>query len=242
MPAQTVVEAAHSGTYLTPGRDGEGWLIEVLNDSTALIIWFTFTPEDSGTGVQAWFGGIGRIEDNRIVVDTANITSGAVFGEAFDPADVVRTPWGGFEFSFDNQNSGMMSFSGLPEYGAGTRPFQRLSGIAGLPFGMPADQLPEPNPGQPGISGTWVDFSHDGEGWFLQEVAPGIVVMAWFTFNDVGQQVWIIGTGQIEDNVVLFEDVRIADGTDFGELMRLLLIGRCGVILELCSQTVIQQY
>ncbi len=215
--AQQPVEAAHSGTYLTPGRDGEGWLVEVLNDTTALIIWFTFTPAESDTGIQAWFGGVGRIEGNRIIVDSANITSGAIFGDAFDPADVVRTPWGSIEFAFDDQSSGTMSFAGLPAYGSGSRPFVRLSGIVGLPFGVAAADLPPPVPGQAGISGTWVDFSHDGEGWFLQEVAPGVVVIAWFTFNDVGQQVWVIGTGVVQDNVVMFDSVRIADGTDFGD-------------------------
>lgn len=215
--AQQTVEAAHSGTYLTPGRDGEGWLVEVLNDTTALIIWFTFTPADSDTGIQAWFGGVGSIDGNRIIVNSANITSGAIFGDAFDPADVVRTPWGSIEFAFDDQSSGTMTFAGLPVYGSGTRAFVRLSGIVGLPLGVAAADLPDPGPGQPGISGTWVDFSHDGEGWFLQEVAPGIVVMAWFTFNDVGQQVWVIGTGVVQDNVVMFDSVRIADGTDFGD-------------------------
>ncbi len=217
LEAQEVVQTAHSGTYLSPGRDGEGWLVEVLNDTTALIIWFTFTPDGSDTGIQAWFGGIGSIDGNRIIVNSANITSGAMFGPEFDPDDVVRTPWGSIEFAFDDPNSGTMMFAGLPEYGAGTRPFVRLSGIVGLPFGVAPGELPQPGPGRPGVSGTWVDFSHDGEGWFLQEVAPGILVMAWFTFNDVGQQVWVIGTGVLEDGVALFESVRIADGTSFGD-------------------------
>ncbi len=215
--AQQPVQSAHSGTYLSPGRDGEGWLVEVLNDNTALIIWFTFTPDGSDTGIQAWFGGIGSIDGNRIIVNSANITSGAMFGPAFDPDDVVRTPWGSIEFAFDDPNSGTMMFAGLPEYGSGTRPFVRLSGIVGLPFGVVPGNLPQPDSGRPGVSGTWVDFSHDGEGWFLQEVAPGILVMAWFTFNDVGQQVWVIGTGVLEDGVALFESVRIADGTSFGD-------------------------
>ncbi len=211
------VQAAHSGTYLTPGRDGEGWLVEVLSPDAALIIWFTFTPAGSPDGVQAWFGGVGGIDGNRIVVDAANITSGAVFGPDFDPDDVLRTTWGSITFEFADDRGGSMSFSGLPAYGSGSRPFQRVSGIVGLPFGVPAGQLPPPAPGQPGISGTWVDPSHDGEGWFLQEVAPGVLVMAWFTFNDIGQQVWVIGTGELQDGVAIFTSARIADGTDFGD-------------------------
>lgn len=214
---ESQVQAAHSGTYLTPGRDGEGWLVEVLNDTTALIIWFTFTPDGSDTGIQAWFGGVGMIDGNRIIVNSANITSGAIFGPEFDPDDVIRTPWGSIEFAFDGRNSGTMMFDGLPEYGSGSRPFVRLSGIVGLPFGVDADELPAPMSGRPGVSGTWVDFSHDGEGWFLQEVAPGILVMAWFTFNDVGQQVWIIGTGILSDGTAVFDNVRFADGTSFGD-------------------------
>lgn len=210
------VQAAHSGTYLTPGRDGEGWLVEVLNDTTALIIWFTFTPVDSDTGVQAWFGGVGNIDGNRIVVDSANITNGGIFGSQFDPAEVVRNPWGSITFEFDGPNSGNMNFSGLPEYGADMRAFVRLSGIAGLPFGVPTAELPPPNSGQPGVSGNWVDPTHDGEGWFLQEVAPGILLMAWFTYNDVGQQVWVIGTGEFQNGVAVFDNIQTADGTDFG--------------------------
>ncbi len=215
--AQTAVQAAHSGTYLTPGRDGEGWLVEVLDQNTALIIWFTFTPAGSDNGPQAWFGGVGTITGNRIVVESANITSGAMFGPDFDPDDVVRTPWGSITFEFDDDRSGSMSYSGLPAYGSGSRPIARVSGIVGLPFGVPAGQWPPPAPGQPGISGTWVDFDNNGEGWFLQEVAPGVVVMAWFTFDDMGRQVWIIGTGVLRDNVVILDSVRIADGTSFGD-------------------------
>lgn len=214
---ESQVQAGHSGTYLTPGRDGEGWLVEVLNETTALIIWFSFTPQDSDTGIQAWFGGVGMIDGNRIVVSQANITSGAVFGDDFDPDDVVRTLWGSIEFAFDGRNSGTMTFSGLPEYGSGSRPFVRLSGIVGLPFGVAPEELPAPASGQPGVTGTWVDFSHDGEGWFLQEVAPGVLVLAWFTFNDVGQQVWVIGTGVLQDGTAVFDNVRFADGTDFGD-------------------------
>lgn len=88
------IQPGHSGTYDAPDREGEGLIVEVLDSERAVVLWFTYPPTGSDDGLQAWLGGVGQIEGNRIIVENARIASGAIFGDAFDPADVQRMLWG----------------------------------------------------------------------------------------------------------------------------------------------------
>lgn len=73
----------------------------------------------------------------------------------------------------------------------------------------------------PGISGTWFDIDHDGEGFLIDVGADtaakggATMVAAYYTYDDAGGQAWMIGNGTITgDSVVL--DMFITDGGIFG--------------------------
>jgi len=95
-----------TGSWYDPAHDGEGWMIERLAGDQVLAVWYTYRPD---APVQAWMVATGHTVNNRVVLDSVQITSGGVFGPAFDPAAVQRTDWGGYAlmawFSYDTQGN-----------------------------------------------------------------------------------------------------------------------------------------
>ena len=119
---------AYSGAWYDPEHDGEGWLLEVLANGQALLAWFSYDPH----GNQAWFLNTGVIEGNSISFDLT-VPSGTDFGPTFDPQAVNRPAWGTATFTFEDCNSGSMSYdSPLEGYGAGQLDLVRLTQLAEL--------------------------------------------------------------------------------------------------------------
>lgn len=114
-----------SGGWYDPRHDGEGFLVQVLEDGRVLFVWFTYEPD----GDQAWVTGLGEMTDNGFVVSphTDAITArGARFGNAFDPADVERSPWGAVIFQFNSCSDATLSYEGPPDFGGGRQNLVRL--------------------------------------------------------------------------------------------------------------------
>jgi hypothetical protein len=59
------------------------------------------------------------------------ITSGANFGDAFKPNDVVRTPAGTLSFTFSSCNAGTVDYD-LTNLGSGSLSIVRLLGVESL--------------------------------------------------------------------------------------------------------------
>ena len=212
-PVLDQIHAGHSGHYYVPDRSGEGWLIEVLDSEYATMGWFTY-PHAGAEGEQAWMVGYGAIEGNRIVYEEVLSTRGSSFGPGAVPGDLVLEDWGRMEFEFANCDGGTLHYQGPEEFGSGSLSFTRLIRIPGLPCGsLPRD----PEPGAPGVSGQWYDPAMVGQGWFLEEIEPGLVFSAWFTYEQDGRQAWIVGTGVIDGPTIFFDNLLITGGTHFGE-------------------------
>lgn len=113
------IQSGLSGSWYDPARDGEGFLLEVDSNDQLVAYWFTY-DEDGG---QQWVVGAGRIEDsddlNRLAVPVI-ATSGAMFGEDFDPADVVRTAWGTLTFEFGSCAAATVDYDSVVGFGSGT--------------------------------------------------------------------------------------------------------------------------
>jgi len=216
------INAGISGNWFDPSHDGEGWFIEILNDSQALVYWFTYTPPAVGEpAAQAWVGGIGEINGSSIVVPAAatEITTGPAFGSDFDPEQVVRRRWGQFVLSFADCGHGVMHYqSDDLDYGSGSLELVRLSSIGGLDC-EGAIEPPLPPAGgfavTAAISGAWYDPSHDGEGWLLEILPDGRALLAWFTYTPQGEQAWFYNVGAVNGNAITFE-LLLPSGTDFG--------------------------
>ncbi len=122
------VSSSVTGSWYDPTHDGEGFVIEQIDDIRVLIYWFTYDDQ----GQQVWIFGDGRVIDNEIIVDEALQLTGGRFGADFDPADVIRTPWGQMRFSFDCSAGSMSYESLLPAFGSGQQSLIRLTHVQGL--------------------------------------------------------------------------------------------------------------
>jgi hypothetical protein len=63
--------------------------------------------------------------------------------------------------------------------------------------------------------GAYSDANRDGEGFHFGVETNGVFVMTWYTYLD-GLQIWVIGTGTREGQRVVFENMVITSGADFG--------------------------
>ena len=98
------------GTFLDPNRSGEGFQIALQGDSGRYVItWYTYLQ-----GEQVWLIGTGTRSADRIDFNDVVITRGADFGADFNPADVVRTPWGTISLEFSDCNNATASANPLP--------------------------------------------------------------------------------------------------------------------------------
>ena len=67
-----------------------------------------------------------------------------------------------------------------------------------------------------GISGTWWGGpDRDGEGWLID--SANAFVAAFYTYNDVGDTVWVLGNGQPDGNMVTVDlEIPVPPGPSFG--------------------------
>jgi hypothetical protein len=121
-------EARLSGSWFDPSHDGEGYIVEVLNNGMALVYWFSYDPQ----GKRRWFYGVGEIREGKLVFEDMQTTEGGIFGPDFDPETVTGRHWGTLELDIDC-SGGTASYSSTEEgFGAGQLNVIRLSSLAGL--------------------------------------------------------------------------------------------------------------
>jgi cytochrome c peroxidase len=182
-----------SGSWYDPAHDGEGWIIEVLDDDNAVIYWFTYDQ----AGNQMWMVGVAHREDNMLLADML-LTSGPAFGPGFDPQELEYTDWGSVVLTFTSCDSAELDYvSGLPGFGSGSLRPQKLVGVDGLNCQQPSQVA---SSRFSGWSGSWYDPSHDGEGWILEVIDAATAVVYWFSYDSNGEQVWMISMADIDDN------------------------------------------
>ncbi|MCP4044914.1 MAG: hypothetical protein GY732_02855, partial [Gammaproteobacteria bacterium] len=56
--AQAAIDERMSGSWYDPAHNGEGFLLEVLEDEQAIVYWFTYDEN----GNQRWFIGLGEVQ------------------------------------------------------------------------------------------------------------------------------------------------------------------------------------
>jgi len=201
------VSGAMSGSWYAPDHDGEGFLLEILDGDRAVVYWFTYAPDD---GVQEWLIGIGEVSGDRIEFSEVQSPSGARFGDAFDPDDVRRTPWGEMTLRFTSCNRAIATYDGPDAHGANFKSLHRLTGHEGL--ACEGDAGPVSNE----ISGSWYDPERSGEGWILGQVNETLTLAVWFTYGPDGEPLWLIGTGEITGDTIEFGQLQRPIGGRFG--------------------------
>lgn len=120
--------SGYSGNWYDPSHDGEGWMIQVLENKRVLINWYTY----DSLGNQMWLTGVGALVNGSVQIDEMLITEGGIFGPAFDPEDVELSVWGSLTFTFTDCQNAMLAYESITGFGSGTLNPVRLTRVAGL--------------------------------------------------------------------------------------------------------------
>jgi hypothetical protein len=208
-----VVEPGTSAAWFDPERNGEGFVLEILDGDVAVMYWFTY----DGEGQQDWYVAVGEVRGNRILFPDLLRVSGGQFGPGFDPGKVVRTPVGSAGFIFSSCDSGAMSWVIDRDGGErrqGRMDLTRLSRVMGIDCGPP---LGAPVLEVSTRAGSWYDPTHSGEGYALEILVGGRALVYWFSFDPEGQRRWFFGTGDIAGQTLIFDEMLTTAGGVFGD-------------------------
>ena len=160
-----IITKSFTGGWYDPAKNGQGFLLEIINTNQqkkALTTWFTFDM----SGQQLWLIGIGEISNQNIHFDMV-IPEGGQFGELHDPNNINNTAWGTVTFTFNDCNSGQVTWQ--PQVGgfdAGSMPVVRSTAIHNLNctgglFDELADTVVETETRSP-LNSTGVDADASG--------------------------------------------------------------------------------
>jgi hypothetical protein len=105
-----------SGSWSDPAHRGEGFVVQQLDATQALVFWFTYDDE----GRQAWLFNTGTIENGHITVPELLRTSGGRFGRSFRPEQVLLENWGELVLDLSCSTGGMRWTSALMKDGSGS--------------------------------------------------------------------------------------------------------------------------
>lgn len=119
--------SAISGTFVDAQRNGEGLIIQALGGRLFLVLWFTF----DATGEQMWLMDIVDVEGDVLVANNVVRPTGGLFGTNFDPATVVRNPWGKLEIDLTCAALGFKPTALDSAFVSGRLNYQRLSTYMG---------------------------------------------------------------------------------------------------------------
>ena len=204
VPAMPHVDDRFSGAWFDPGHEGEGFIVQVLEDDRAVVYWFTYTHD----GGQRWLIGTGTIRGSRIAVSDLYDASGGRFGDDFDPLQVRLTARGSLEIAYRNCSEAVVNY--LVDGAAGHQSLSRLTQLGG----HRCDRAETPL--SPELSGSWYDPAHDGQGFVVEQLDAETAVVYWFTYDSEGRQAWMVATGTVDGDRIHFAELARPVGGLFG--------------------------
>jgi len=208
------IGAPQSAAFYDTGRDGEGVFVELLENGTAIISFYTYSPDGNN---MVWFVGIGRVVGNSVVVDEMQHVTGGVFGAGFDPAHIVRTPVGGMSLIFPDceaiDSPGMLNFTAKRDSGFENLLHKafRLTSIFDCDGSAPTANANR--------SGAFFAPNRSGEGIFVEWLSDGRVVIVFYTFDPEGNPFWVtsvVDDTSINGNTVVANMLYAEGKTKFG--------------------------
>lgn len=204
------ISSGYSGMWYGPARSGEGLQLEILSSDVALVEWYTYDSQ----GKQRWIQGVGNIAGDTIQFPQVYTTQGGKFGPAFNPDDVKVNVVGNLSLTFGDCNTGTFKYTAFGQ--SQTLPIQRLTQTMGAGC-APINGVPgEPIMAYAGQSGSWYNPSRSGEGFDLQWLDNGAVLVTWYTYDASGNQVWLLGVGSQQNDSIVFDQMAITHGPKFG--------------------------
>jgi len=206
---EPIVAEDLTGNWFNPIRDGEGCNLTLEGDDQSMILTcYTYLA-----GKQVWLIGSDTFDGNNseLVIDQFVVTSGAQFGSAFRPEDVVREVWGRATMRFADCNTALIAFEPADTRFTGFETaYQKI-----VPGACNSGRMASAT-GDTTVIGNWFNPSRDGEGIQVALEGDGATYVAtYYTYLD-GEQAWIIGTGRLDGTSISFDDMTLTGGADFG--------------------------
>lgn len=213
------VDPSMSGSWYSTDRSGEGFVLQILPDGQAIAVWFTYPPAGS-PGQQAWvFAQDARIDGDQLSFNAVYTTRGPRFGTAFDPSRLERIAWGNLSFRYTGCDRAELSYAGPAAWGSGNRVLARLTAIDELTCNGKQKLNVSGSRALGGLrqrSGAWFDPSRSGEGWMVEELPDQRRLVYWFTYDEQGEQAWMVGVAEAGANQISINDLLRPVGTRFG--------------------------
>ena len=207
LPSPFLLEPGITSAWFDPTHDGEGFLLEMLPNNSAVMYWFTYNE----LGEQDWYVSFGEVRGNRIVFPELLRVSGGEFGPGFDPTKITEEVVGSASFVWTGCDEGDMS------YQIGTQKSRmhivRITRLMGLDCGIPQAQ---PVNEAALLSGSWYDPTHAGEGYNVEVLEDGRVIVYWFSYDPQGKRRWFFGLGEIREGKLVFDNMLTSSGGIFG--------------------------
>ena len=164
------------------GLDGATFLAIIPNPAAG-------TVDQSQVGTQYWLVGASTIVDKSIVMNDVISATGAKFGPAFAPGDVVRKRWGSLRIDFTSCTTANLSWdsTGANSAGFGTGGYA-LTRLLSNEIGARCEQDGFANPSDPNwfVGSWWGGSARSGEGLQIDRQTGGTVVVTWFTYRPPG--------------------------------------------------------
>lgn len=217
-----------SGMWFDPERAGEGCQLTAEGDNQVFVL--TCYLHDNGE--QAWLIATGHRDGGHITFHDTALTTGADYGGAFDPDDVVQQPFGTIEMEIIDCNNAWFRF--YPELD-GYRAFHSMMRRI-----VPASCLIDPrHTPQRDRSGMYFDPDRSGEGIQITWAHDHLFILTFYRYLN-GKQLWLVGTGQLDDDHLVIEDLHLAQGSGYGhdfdpEDVETLHFGRMELTFQGCN-------
>lgn len=123
------IASCHSGSWYDAAQPGHGLQVQVLGPPEArqmLAVWYAYLD-----GQQRYLIGNGPVTGDVAEIPMVT-TRGGAFPPAFDPAAVVRDPWGTLRFRAIDGNRARIEWTSTQAgFGSGTLDVVRLTGLTG---------------------------------------------------------------------------------------------------------------
>jgi hypothetical protein len=207
LPPPFLLEPGIASAWFDPAHEGEGFLLEMLPNNGAVVYWFTYDEN----GEQDWYVASGEVRGNRIVFPSLLRVSGGEFGPGFDPSKITEESVGSASFIWTGCDEGDMSYQIGNQHGR--MQIVRITRLMGLECGIPQAQ---PLSEFALLSGSWYDPTHAGEGYNVEVLNDGKVIVYWFSYDPEGKRRWFFGLGDIVEDKLVFNDIQTSSGGIFG--------------------------
>jgi hypothetical protein len=117
----------YAGSWYDPAHDGQGLILQVLTDDSALVQWLTY----DNAGNQVWIQGRGAFTGSRLVIDDPFTAAGPAWGADFDPASLVLSTWGGMSLENVTCWEAQLNYD-APDFTSGTLNLVPLTAPMGI--------------------------------------------------------------------------------------------------------------